>query len=98
MTGKDLFGVVVRGAGLYCIVRGLQYLAWVFNPSTGWAPADYLMSSLAQLGLGCVILAGANPIVAFAYRTDGVDDDVDHGAGAGVWTGPDPDENPQGST
>lgn len=88
MSAQDLFGVVVRAVGLFCVVRGLDHLSGAFMPSVGWAPLDYITLAMGTLGLGLVILAAANPIVALAYRVRVDRDSSDAGRGPGVWTGP----------
>jgi hypothetical protein len=91
MTARDLFGVVVRTIGLYYAVSGVSQALGGLSTDNEVA-SEYLLWSLATMGLGIVVFAAANPIVEFSYRTREPYDGEDQDRGPGVWTGPEPEE------
>jgi hypothetical protein len=76
MTGKTLFGVVVRAVGLWLLLRGLGGLlsgligaAAVAGLNTFGFPGGWLMSAIQLLG-GLYLLRAAPAVVRFAYASD----------------------------
>ena len=70
MTGKDLFGVVVRTFGLGFIAMGVIALGWVLAMDPRFSDRTSGMTSLVMmpLGLGIFLVMVADPIVNLAYR------------------------------
>lgn len=67
MKAPDWFGVAVRVAGLYCIIRSVEYLVAAFVPLDSSSRVDYVMPAMALAGFGCLLLAAADTIVSFSY-------------------------------
>ena len=67
LTGRDLFGVVVRSVGLFAILNALWSMSGLFYPTEGNALADYVVGGVPLLVIGFVFLVGANGIVRLAY-------------------------------
>ncbi len=72
MTAKDWFGVVVRGVGLWFIVRSISFVFEAVAERQGWSGfgggiRHNVMNGLATLVFGIVFLRGADLIVRFAY-------------------------------
>ena len=67
LTGRDLFGVVVRSVGLLAVLYALWTMTGMLAPAEGYTPADYLASSVPLLLVGLIFLLGANAIVRLSY-------------------------------
>ena len=72
MLPKDIFGIIVRAAGLVV----LRWSMWEFRNYTQWHyeasqrttdPAIYLIWGTGCLVLGAYLLAGAPHLVRFSY-------------------------------
>ena len=74
MKGQELFGVVVRSAGLYLVISGAWYLIYGFLHSAGTLVETqlgedklYFASGIPFLLGGCLMLRGADWFVRFSY-------------------------------
>jgi hypothetical protein len=70
MTGRELFGVVVRAMGLASIAHGLNYGMGLMVPQAPNAPSDYLFPTAYYITLGLVGLFGARLLVGLSYATE----------------------------
>jgi len=70
MTGRDLFGVVVRTLGLLAVFWGVYYSWGLFFPAPGRQRTDYLMSVILYAGFGLFNFLFADAIVGVAYRRE----------------------------
>ena len=62
MNPRDIFGVLVRAAGLWLIVQSAMLIVAVFS-----APV-LIVALIVECGVGCVLLLGADHIVRAAYE------------------------------
>jgi len=73
MTGRDLFGVVLRVAGLILVVYALWNLGYAFFALVGMpAPKDvqlqwYFVFGMLSLLVGVYFLRGAPHVLRFSY-------------------------------
>ena len=72
MNAKDVFGVVVRTAGLFLLVYGLWYLLYGVAQATGISPithstVNYFLSGWGSLLVGLYFLRGAPGLLRFCY-------------------------------
>jgi hypothetical protein len=73
MRPEQLFGFVVRVAGLACVAWSSVYLITALFVALAWShssfPAwDYLRSALSWLPVGWFLLRHADRVVSYAYR------------------------------
>jgi hypothetical protein len=75
MTPKDIFGIILRAAGLFILRLSLwlfyDYMLWYRTPNAAMKPFDpslYMGWGIAYLVLGLYLLAGAPHLLRFAYR------------------------------
>jgi hypothetical protein len=78
MKGPDIFGLIVRVAGLFLIIYALWYLeygircipSWFLNRGTSEdSPFDYLVPGGEAFVLGALLFTFADWIVSLTYRT-----------------------------
>ena len=80
MKPNELFGVVVRGFGIYAMLNGLHSLAWAFvfelglvdtasNTLEGISSADYAIDGIFYIAVGVLLLRGTW-LVNFSYPND----------------------------
>jgi hypothetical protein len=62
MNPRDIFGVLVRAAGLWLIVQSAMLIVAVFT-----API-LILALIIECGVGCMLLLGADHIVRAAYE------------------------------
>jgi hypothetical protein len=79
MTPKDIFGIVVRVAGLFMLRLALwlfyDYMAWYYHiPASAYAastnvvdPKIYMIWGVAYLAIGVYLLSGAPHLLRFSY-------------------------------
>ena len=85
MKPRDVFGIIVRTAGLSTLICGMWEL--VFGIATlagmpGDQPGDcggYFMTSVLFLSIGLYLLRGAPGLLRFAYPTIGNPDEINSG-------------------
>ena len=70
MSGRDLFGVVVRSVGLLSIAHGLNYASGLLVPEAGVPQGQYVIAAGYYMILGLIGYFGAGPIVRLSYRAD----------------------------
>ena len=68
MDVRDIFGIVVRTAGLAAIVHGMPGLQGMFNPPDEYTRMNYFVGYGGEIVLGLILLFGADFIVWFSYR------------------------------
>jgi|tagenome__1003787_1003787.scaffolds.fasta_scaffold20492918_2 hypothetical protein len=74
MQGSELFGVVVRSAGLYCTLRGLWSLTYAIKLLAGicsnekYPIKEWLLSAVTFCGTGVFLLLAADSLVRALYR------------------------------
>jgi hypothetical protein len=88
MTPRDIFGIVLRAAGLYILRLSLwlfyDYMLWHRTPDAATKPYDpsiYMIWGIGYLALGLYLLAGAPHILRFAYpepKAESPESDVEH--------------------
>ena len=70
MNPRDIFGVLVRAAGLWLIVQSAMLIVAIFT-----API-LIVALIIECGVGCVLLLGADHIVRAAYERNAPNDFV----------------------
>ncbi len=78
MSARDIFGLIIRVAGLWGLSYGLHHLvSWLYSLRhrkwTGtdrWTSGDYFLACALYLGVGLYLLRGAPLVVSFAYPTE----------------------------
>jgi hypothetical protein len=70
MSGKELFGVLVRFTGLLATAYALWTLVGIIEPAPGIERKDYLIGSIPLAGIGVLFLLGAETICQMAYRNE----------------------------
>jgi hypothetical protein len=68
MTPQDIFGIVVRSAGVITITYSAWGFVGIVVPSPDFSRADYLVSFIPTFVIGCVLTFAADTIVNLAYR------------------------------
>jgi hypothetical protein len=68
MSGKGLFGVVVRALGLWILLRGINNLLMALVSGAMVSRGGWLWGGLYLLG-GLFLLRAAAIVVRFAYAT-----------------------------
>jgi hypothetical protein len=81
LNARELFGVVVRGIGVYLIAYAAWSAAGTFIPDRDNPPLYYFMWAIPPLVVGGVLLLAAESIVSFAY---GPRNEYDHDEGEDV--------------
>jgi len=73
MTPRDWFGVVTRGLGLWTFLGGIRSSLAVIAQQSGWLaesvndPKYLRLYAATELGVGLMMLLGADVIVRVAY-------------------------------
>lgn len=74
MTPKDIFGIIVRAAGLFILRLSLwlfyDYTLWGRTPNASTKPFDpsiFMVWGIGYLALGLYLLAGAPHLLRFSY-------------------------------
>jgi len=69
MSPREGFGIVVRAAGLGLILHGAgRALAAIAMHD--WSLHGFWLHTILTIGLGIWMLAGAKPLVAWAYKQE----------------------------
>jgi hypothetical protein len=74
MNPRDIFGVLVRAAGLWLVVQSAMLIVAIFT-----API-LIVAMIIECGVGCVLLLGADHIVRVAYERNALNDFADPSA------------------
>ncbi|HEY1598273.1 MAG TPA: hypothetical protein VGG64_01635 [Pirellulales bacterium] len=67
MNARDIFGLIVRTAGIIGILHGLPGLNGIFNPAEGYTAMNYLMGYGTEAVGGLLMLVFAEPIAWLSY-------------------------------
>jgi hypothetical protein len=81
MTPRDIFGIIIRAAGLFILRLSLwlfyDYTYWFYTPNAGMSayaeaqkvsdPKIYLVWCVGYLALGLYLLAGAPHLLRLSY-------------------------------